>query len=81
MGMGQERQNAADAINSQVVEDIKAGSIAESNANTANREALKEPTIADLQIQLDALRAQTPEDDIRISALEDRIEAIRRNIN
>lgn len=81
MSQGFERQNEADAIKARVVEDMRAGSIDDAAANDTNREALKEPTIADLQLQLDTLKAQTPEDDIRITELQNRIETIRQNIN
>jgi capsule polysaccharide export protein KpsE/RkpR len=81
MNPGYERQNEADTINAQVVEGMRAGSIDDAVANDVNQEALKEPTIADLQAQLDALRARTPEDDVRIAELRNRIDALRQNIN
>lgn len=77
--MGQERQFEADAINAQTVENLKAEQDSQDAANEANRQGLVEPTIADLQQKLDALKAQRPEDDPDIEALQNQIEAMKQN--
>jgi len=79
MNMGQERQFEADAINAQTVENLKAEQDSQDAANEANRQGLVEPTIADLQQKLDALKAQRPEDDPDIEALQNQIEAMKQN--
>jgi capsule polysaccharide export protein KpsE/RkpR len=76
-----ETQEEIDITREKIAGDMTEEQAESEQANEKNRADVNSQSIPALQARLDALRLQSPEDDPIIAALENEIEALKKNIN